>query len=79
MIKTPNVRETLSETGGIRPRGKGESKTRAGKLAILTWQEPAVRKQFQILAVEQEKTQQALLAEAINMLFLKYGKPPIAS
>jgi hypothetical protein len=79
MIKTPNVRETLSETGGILPRGRGVSKTRAGKLAILTWQEPAVRKQFQILAVEQEKTQQALLAEALNLLFLQYGKPQIAS
>jgi hypothetical protein len=79
MIKTPNMRETLSETGGIRTRGKGVSKTRTGKLAILTWQEPAVRKQFQLLAVEQEKTQQALLAEALNLLFLQYGKPQIAS
>jgi hypothetical protein len=53
MTKTPDVRQTLSETGGIKPRGKGRSKTREGKLAI-TWQAPAVRKQFQMLAVEQE-------------------------
>jgi hypothetical protein len=79
MTKPPNVREALSETGGIKARGKGESKSRRGKLAILTWQEPAVRKQLQLLAIEQEATQQALFAEALNLLFLKYGKPPIAS
>lgn len=77
MTKTPDVRATLSETGGIKKRGKGQS--RDGKLAIISWQAPAVRKQFQHLAIEQETTQQDLLAEALNMLFTKHGKPPIAS
>jgi hypothetical protein len=39
--------------------------------------EPAQR-QFKILAVVQDKTVQALLEEAINDLFRKYGKEPIA-
>lgn len=79
MSKTPSMREALSETGGIKGRGKGASKTRRGKLAILTWQEPAVRKQLQLMAIEHEMTQQALFAEALNLLFSKYGRPEIAS
>jgi len=39
--------------------------------------EPAQR-QFKILAAVQDKTVQALLEEAINDLFIKYGKEPIA-
>lgn len=39
--------------------------------------EPAQR-QFKILAAVQDKTVQALLEEAINDLFKKYGKEPIA-
>ncbi len=38
---------------------------------------PAQR-QFKILAAVQDKTVQALIEEAINDLFKKYGKEPIA-
>ena len=38
----------------------------------------AAKKQFDILAAELETTKQALMAEAMNDLFLKYKKPPIA-
>jgi hypothetical protein len=79
MTKTPTMIEALSAAGGIKGRGKGEAKTRKGKKAILTWQENAVRKQLQLLAIEHEMTQQSLFAEALNLLFTKYGKPPIAS
>ena len=36
------------------------------------------KKQFDHLGVELGRTKQALMAEAINDLFLKYNKPPIA-
>ena len=39
---------------------------------------PAVKKQLQVLAAERETTIQALLAEALNDRFAKYGKPEIA-
>ncbi|MGZ5030846.1 MAG: ribbon-helix-helix domain-containing protein [Methylobacter sp.] len=39
--------------------------------------EPAQR-QFKILAAEQDRTGQELLEEALNDLFKKYGKEPIA-
>lgn len=38
----------------------------------------AAAKQFKLMAVEQDKTAQVLLEEAINDLFRKYGKEPIA-
>jgi hypothetical protein len=34
--------------------------------------------QFKMLAVELEKTQEAVMAEALNLLFKKYRKPEIA-
>lgn len=38
----------------------------------------AVQKQFKIMVAEQDKTAQELHAEALNDLFRKYGKEPIA-
>lgn len=35
-------------------------------------------KQLDFLALEKDTTRQALLIEAVNDLFLKYKKPPIA-
>ncbi len=37
-----------------------------------------VRNQLKILAIEQNKTLQDLIAEGFNDLFAKYGKPEIA-
>jgi hypothetical protein len=37
-----------------------------------------VRDQLKILAIEQDKTLQDLIAESFNDLFAKYGKPEIA-
>ncbi|MET3414806.1 ribbon-helix-helix domain-containing protein [Methylobacterium sp. 1030] len=48
------------------------------KVAISAYFEPEVLKQFKILAVRQDKSQSALLAEALNLLFEKYGESPIA-
>ena len=51
---------------------------RVGKRATLFQLPAAAKKQLAILAIEHETTQQALLVEALNMLFQKHGKPPIA-
>ena len=53
--------------------------SRRGKVAISGYFDPAVRKQLAILAVKQDKSQAALMADALNMLFEQYGEPPIAS
>lgn len=51
---------------------------RRGKVVISAYFDPAVRKQLAILAVEQDSTQAALMAEALNLLFEKHGRSPIA-
>jgi hypothetical protein len=52
--------------------------SRQGKKAIAAYYDPAVRKQLALLAVQEERTQADLLAEALNLLFEKYGQSPIA-
>jgi hypothetical protein len=52
--------------------------SRQGKKAIAGHFDPAVSKQLKQLALEQDTTVQALLALALNDLFDKYGKKPIA-
>lgn len=52
--------------------------TRAGKKKVTATLDPAAHKQLKGLAVERDRTTEALLTEAINDLFKKHGKPPIA-
>jgi len=52
--------------------------TRAGKKKVTAALNPAAHKQLKGLAVERDATTEALLSEAINDLFTKYGKPSIA-
>lgn len=51
---------------------------RVGRKATLFQVPEPAKKQLAILAIEEDKTQQALLSEALNDLFTKYGKQPIA-
>lgn len=51
---------------------------RAGRQFIAAHVLPEAAKQFKLLAVQQERTTQALLIEAINDLFAKYGLSRIA-
>ncbi|MHC5828832.1 MAG: ribbon-helix-helix domain-containing protein [Nostoc sp.] len=52
--------------------------SRRGKRAIIGHFDPVVCKQFKQIALDQDKSSQALLAEALNLLFQSYGKKPIA-
>jgi hypothetical protein len=53
--------------------------SRRGKVAITHWVDPAVRKQLARLSIDHDSSQAALVAEALNLLFEKYGQPPIAA
>ena len=55
-------------------KGKG----RQGRQFIAAHVVPEAAKQFKLLAVQQDRTTQALLVEAINDLFAKYGLSRIA-
>lgn len=52
--------------------------SRNGKVVISGYFDPAVRQQLAILAIKQQRSQAALMADALNMLFEKHGEPPIA-
>jgi hypothetical protein len=52
--------------------------SRQGKVAISAYFDPTVRQQLAILAVKENRSQAALLADALNLLFEKYGEPTIA-
>jgi hypothetical protein len=52
--------------------------TRAGKKKITATVDPSSHMQFRQLALELGKKGEALLIEALNDLFIKHGKPPIA-
>jgi len=53
-------------------------KSRVGKKIISGHFDPAVSKQFRAIGLEMDRTGQDLLAEALNDLFVKHGKSPIA-
>ena len=48
------------------------------RASIGVWVDPAVRKQLAQLALDTDKDQGDLMAEGLNLLFERYGKPPIA-
>ena len=50
---------------------------RAHKSNVTGYFPPTVKKQLRMLAAEHDTTIQALLAESLNDLFAKYGKPEI--
>jgi hypothetical protein len=55
-----------------------EAKGRAGRQFIAAHVLPEAAKQFKLLTVQQERTTQSMLIEAINDLFVKYGLSRIA-
>jgi hypothetical protein len=52
--------------------------SREGKKAITGFFDPAVSRQLKQIALEEDSNIQALLREALNDLFVKRGKSPIA-
>jgi hypothetical protein len=71
---SPNQSRATVQTPATRPAGFYAA-TRAGKKKVTAALDPAAHKQLKGLAVEREATTEALLTEAINDLFSKYGKP----
>jgi hypothetical protein len=61
-----------------RPSGEAKPGTRAGKRALTFYLDQAAYKQFAILAVEEDRNHEALLREALNLLFQNRGRSPIA-
>src|SRR5215213_5468316 len=78
---TPQPAVSLVETEQSEPlpqRASEPAPSRKGKVAISAYFDPAVRQQLAILAVKENKSQAALMAEALNLMFERYGEAPIA-
>lgn len=52
--------------------------SRRGRRGLTSHHDPAVITQLKELALEQGTTQQKLIAEGLNLVFTKYGRPTIA-
>jgi hypothetical protein len=59
----------------LRPKSTGP---RAGKKAVPFWIPEAAKRQLDLMTLDEDTTIQALLTEALNDLFRKRDKPPIA-
>lgn len=70
----PEVKENGSET----PAERQQSPSRVGKKPVTVYYDKKAHLQLKFLAVEKETTIQGLHEEALNDLFVKNGKPPIA-
>ena len=69
----------LNKLGGkASAEERQEKPSRREKKTVMSWHDAAVVKQIKAIAFEEEKTQQALMQEALNLLFAKYGKDQIA-
>jgi len=53
--------------------------SRRTKKAVTTWQDAVAVQQLKDISHERGVSQQKLIAEALNLLFTKHGKPTIAS
>jgi hypothetical protein len=52
--------------------------SRVGKKTVAGHFDPAVSKQLRQIGIDRDRSAQDLLREALNDLFTKYNKPPIA-
>jgi hypothetical protein len=68
--------EAATSTAAAPPPGTRPD--RVGRASLPFWTTTTAKKQLRLLAAEEETTQQALLTDALNDLFRKHGKPPIA-
>ena len=69
----PEVKEN-----GLTPVGRQQSPSRVGKKPVTVYYSKEAHLQLKILAAEKDTTIQELHEDALNALFVKHGKPPIA-
>ncbi len=82
------ARATLGATGvfaAVPKSTKLSAETRAaarpdriGRVPLPFWATAPAKSQLRMLAAENDTTQQELMTQALNMLFEKYSRPPIA-
>ncbi|HVJ04498.1 MAG TPA: ribbon-helix-helix domain-containing protein [Candidatus Saccharimonadales bacterium] len=72
------VKEAASAREHLAPPSPSRSKSRVGKKVISGFFDKEVSRQLSKLAIDQDRTKEDLLREAINDLFAKYHLPNFA-
>jgi hypothetical protein len=72
------VQEPTAATEHLTPQSPSRPKSRVGKKVISGFFQKEVSRQLSKLAIDQDRTNEDLLREAINDLFAKYHLPSIA-
>jgi hypothetical protein len=75
---TPSRAPSASKSGEPYPVAAHRQRGREGKVSITQWVDPVVRKQIAQIALDEDRDQYELVNEALNLLFEKYGRSPIA-
>jgi hypothetical protein len=84
MAKKPSLGAALSASAkpasapAETPSTSAKTPGRVGKVQVAGFFSPEVAQQIKVMAAAESKTVQLLLAEALNDLFAKYGKPQLA-
>jgi hypothetical protein len=73
-----NFEPETAVLGALEPAVPKQQKSREGTVPITVMQHEDVRMQLKMLAIERRDTIENLVAEALNGLFRKHGKPEIA-
>jgi len=76
--RAPEVATIPAITAPIEEVGRATPRTRVGTKQVAAHFPEDVAWQLRALAVDRKTTVQNLMAEALNDLFAKYGKPEIA-
>lgn len=71
--RTQQVVAHASGSSGYQP-----PPSRKNRKALTTWQDEAALKQLKHISIERGISQQELIAEGINYVLAKYGKPTVA-
>lgn len=79
VAEAPGRAGDLVTTTVAAPTPKFSRPSRTGRKLIAGHFDPKVAKQLKLLAAEEETTIQALLEEALDLLFVKKGRAALAS
>lgn len=73
------IEHELSASGGKIPNdGTGLPPSRRHRRSLTTWQDEAAIQVLREIGAVHRRTMQALIAEGINHVLVKHGKPPLA-
>lgn len=75
----PAAHPIQAVSGAGEGHAKPQAPTRIGQKPITAFFPEEVRVQLKMMAAEQRRSMENMIAEALNDLFAKYGKPEIAT